>query len=196
VGRQIPVIVSPVHDIGPVVETLPLVARQGAPAPQTDLAPAELREHGSPLPQLPAAKDAVSETIHIFVKQGPPRRDGSRRVVMGSGLARAQVSYSVRDCPLALRGSALTPCKVTTRGPEEARFFKRVFHWRGSNKEVDSVKALQTALGLPGPPDGKWGPRSRAAWLARALKPDAGALSISLPGSGTAAVLFEKESRP
>jgi proteasome lid subunit RPN8/RPN11 len=203
-ARQIPAIVSPTAPASPVrpltgnagiVDAPPVVAELKAPAPQNDLASAHL-ENGSPVTQSRAAAAPVSETIRIFVKEDSPRRDGSRRIVLGSGLPPARVSYSVRDCPRTLRESALTPCSVTTRGPEEARFFDRIFQGRHFNEEVDSVKALQTALGFPDPPDGKWGPRSRAAWLARAVKPSVGVLHISLPGSVTAAVHFERASRP
>ena len=170
---------------------VPRPLKPAAPPPRAVPAPAAA---ATPVPTLPVAAAIAPETIRLFVSQNrKPGRGGARRIVLESRRPAAKVTYSIRDCKGARQDSALASCIISAPARDEERFFGRVFHWRGFPEGADSVKALQTALGLPEPPDGEWGARTRAAWLERALKPRDGTLHISMPGSAAAAVVFEKE---
>jgi proteasome lid subunit RPN8/RPN11 len=145
----------------------------------------------------------TSETIRLFVsEQTVKERHRSRkgdllRVVVESRGSRAKVTYSVRGCNRLKAEAALASCTISDPGRSEEHFFDRVFSGRNSQGQTSSqtefVKALQSSLGLPDPHDGEWGPRTRTAWLARALSPRVEPLRIPSFGSMTAIVIFEKE---
>jgi hypothetical protein len=175
-----------------------IMTSSGSPSPViATKAPAPPIAAVSPptVPPPAAAKDIpASETVRLFVKDDRKRRrDGSRLIVLGSRQPSARIVYSIWNCKAARSGSPLASCKISCRWADEERFFEGIFHRHSFKEDTDSVSALQTALELPQPPDGKWGTRSRAALLERAVKAHAGPMSIALPGSEISAVVFERE---
>ena len=147
----------------------------------------------APAQDLPVAAAVATKIIRLFVRDDGAGRDGSRRIALESRQPRAKVTYSIRNCQGSRGEPGLAACRISTRESIEDRFFEQIFHWHGPQQKAESVKALQLALGLPDPPDGQWGSRSRAAWLDQAVNPYKEPLHVSLPGSKMAAVVFEKE---